>query len=453
MMEHGKSISLVMPMYNEKDYLPRTIAIAADVLSGMTQDYEIIIVDDASTDGSGRMAEQMSKQDNRIKVIHHSKNRKLGGSLKTGFYNATGAIIVYTDIDLPFDLKVLKGLIPLTDNFDIIKGRRTGNRESLIRKIYSWVYNRLVNFIFDTGAKDINFALKIFKREILGEVELKSEGSFINAEFLAKAKRLGYSVKEVDTQYCFRTYGISRLSTAAVILKILYEMARYYPEIRYFSRKKVMRRKIKMLYKKAGLWVKIYNFIRLKTCPFDRVIELIPRRGDILDLGCGTGILLNLLSQDANGNKFFGFDADAKKINSAKISLDGSGNIIFEKKDILSQDVALPAAACISIIDTLYYFDNNQKKQLLKKCHESLAAGGILLIKDINRGFSVKFFWTFIQESLAVKLFRLTKARKLCFENKTVYLSILNEMGFHTEAIDISKGYFYPHIVYVCKKQ
>lgn len=230
-----KSISLVFPMYNEIEYLPKAIDAAKSILGELTMDYEIIIVDDASIDGSGKLADSFSKSWNRIKVIHHDKNRKLGGALKTDFSCATKDVVIYTDIDLPFDLSRLKEIMPLISVSDVIIGCRKGKRESAARVVYSWIYNNLINFIFRLNVKDVNFALKIFKRELLNNIQLKSEGSFINAEFLAKAKKLGVSIRETSVEYKFRTYGISRLSTLSVICKMLYEMIRFYPEIKLFS--------------------------------------------------------------------------------------------------------------------------------------------------------------------------------------------------------------------------
>jgi glycosyltransferase involved in cell wall biosynthesis len=448
----NSSVSLVFPMYNEKEYLPRAIKEAGVVLNNINPDYEIIIVDDASTDGSGKIAEEIVKTDGKIKVIRHDKNRKLGGALKTGFSYATKDIIIYTDMDLPFDLALLRNIVPLISKFDVVIGCRTGHRESFLRVIYSLVYNRMINFILRVKVKDVNFALKIFKREVLNEIELKSEGSFINAEFLAKAKRLGCSINEVEVEYKSRTYGISRLSNPAVILKILYEMCKLFPEIICLSKKKIMYSKLKKLYKAANLKTKIYNFVRFKTCPFDIIKTFVPEEGTVVDLGCGTGIFLNLLRQDSYRRLLLGFDKDERKLKMATTSLNGAKNIEFKRMDLADKDFDLPHARCILAIDVLYYLDFNKKKELLERCYRALNAGSRLLIKDLDKAFSFKFAWTFLQEFLAVKLFRFTSAKGIYFGNRNDYISILRESGFSVETFDLDRGYFYPHILYVCKK-
>jgi|GEM_PF-312802 len=448
-----KSISLIFPMYNEIRYLPRAVYAAISALERLTSDYEIIIVDDASFDGSGQLADGLSRADSRIKVAHHNRNRKLGGALKTGFSCATKDIIIYTDIDLPFDLFRLKEILPLIFESDIVIGSRIGKRESLIRVFYSWAYNNLINIIFRLEVKDVNFALKIFRQDILSDIKLKSEGSFINAEFLAKAKRIGLSIKEVNVEYNLRAYGVSRLSTLSVIGKILYEMIKFYPEIRLFSKKSAIYGKVKKFYKKVNLRIKAYNFIRFKTCPFEEIEKFIPKEGSIVDLGCGTALLLNLLSLKPDKNQLFGFDMDKRKIEIAGKSVKDKKNVKVEERDITSADFSLPHAKCIALIDVLYYLSFAKKRKLLEKSYKALETGGLLIIKDIDKTFGLKYLWVYIQEFLAVRVLRLTSAGGLYFSDRKGYSGLLEECGFITSVFDLSKGYLYPHVLYVCHKQ
>lgn len=448
----NKSLSLVLPMYNEIGYVRETVSKAISALESFISDFEIIIVDDASNDGSEKIADSLSRGDARIRVIHHIGNRKLGGALKTGFYNATKDIIIYTDMDLPFDLSVLKDIYPLISEFDIITGYRKNGRESLLRAFYSKGYNLLINYIFRVNIKDVNFSLKMFRREILNDIELKSEGSFIDAEFLAKARKIGCSIRELGVDFRPRVHGASRLSTPAVIFKIIFEMIKFYPEIKSFSRGKRAYNKLKALYKGAGFKEKVYNFIRFKTCPFLSIAESIPSEGGVVDLGCGTGLFLNTIRLNSGNQALLGFDKDRRKIDTAIKSLNGNRNIRFELGHIDSADFNIPKTRCVVLIDTLYYLDRGQKRDLLKRCFRALESNGTIIIKDINKELSLKFIWTFLQEFLAVKVFRITSSKGLYFGNKREYCSLLNEAGFIAEARDLTKKYFYPHILYVGKK-
>ena len=104
-----EKLSIFFPMWNEEAYIERTIAAGKEigdelVAAGTIADYELLIVDDASTDRTAEIADRLVTEDRRVRVVHHPVNRKLGGSMKTGFANVTGDLVLYTDPDLPFDL-------------------------------------------------------------------------------------------------------------------------------------------------------------------------------------------------------------------------------------------------------------------------------------------------------------------------------------------------------------
>lgn len=207
------------------------------------------------------------------------------------------------------------------------------------------------------------------------------------------------------------------------------------------------------MYKRAGLKVRIYNFIRFKSLPFNTIEGFIPKEGEVIDLGCGTGLFLNLLRLNSNHRLLLGFDVDERKIRVAIESSRNDKNIIFQKIDINNIDFSSLNVKCITIIDVLYLLNAHRKKALLDKCFTALSVGGTLLIKDVNKSLSPKFLWTFLQEFLAIKIFRITTADGLYCENRQKYLSRLREAGFTvTKDIDLSKGYLYPHILYVCQK-
>lgn len=225
-------LSIFYPMWNEEEYVERAIAAgrrAADglVADGVIADYELIIVDDASTDRTPQLADELAAADPRVRVVHHERNRKLGGAMKTGFAAATGDLILYTDADLPFDMTELPRAVRLMNDYDVdivsaFRFDRTG--EGYTRIVYTFVYNLIIRLLFGTKARDINFAFKLCRARIFDHVELKSEGSFIDAELVIRATRLGYEMLQFGVDYFPRTRGESTLSSPGVIKTILTEM-------------------------------------------------------------------------------------------------------------------------------------------------------------------------------------------------------------------------------------
>src|SRR2546421_1242984 len=229
------SVSFVIPMFNEELNIEHAIAAAVEALEKYTDDYEIVIVDDASTDSSPGLVAARAGANRRIRMIRHERNRKLGGSLKTGFAAATKELVLYMDADLPFDPDVLGRAIRALEitGADVIAGYRLDRTiEGLKRTIYSYVYNALIGVLFGWPHRDINFSFKLMKREVLQAIELKSEGSLIDAELIVKAKNRGFLIQQIGLDYFPRTRGTSHLSSPRVIVKIFRELAALYPEMR-----------------------------------------------------------------------------------------------------------------------------------------------------------------------------------------------------------------------------
>jgi len=194
--------------------------------SGEIADYELIVVNDASSDATPRLADEAAAANPRVKVVHHPVNRKLGGSMKSGFAASTGDVIVYTDADLPFDMRELHKALRLLRQYeaDMVSAYRFDRTdEGLTRVIYSALYNALVRVLYGVRVRDVNFAFKVCRSRIFKDISLKSEGSFIDAELVVRAKKLGYSLVQFGVDYFPRTRGVSTLSKPSVIVKILRE--------------------------------------------------------------------------------------------------------------------------------------------------------------------------------------------------------------------------------------
>jgi predicted glycoside hydrolase/deacetylase ChbG (UPF0249 family) len=238
----SNAVSLVLPLFNEAAYIK--LAIPQAVLALQEFDYEIIVVDDASTDDSPVLVQELIRDNERIKLLRHARNRGLGAAIRTGFDAAAKDIIIYADSDLPFDFSILRKLLPLIESADIVHGYRVGKRESFKRTLYSWIYNVLIKTVFRIPIRDISFALDIVRRPVAQKLELKFEAGFFATELLTKASYLGCRIVQFPVPYAHRVFGVSRLSSFRNILKSLLELFRNYAEIVSFRKKSGIKRVI-----------------------------------------------------------------------------------------------------------------------------------------------------------------------------------------------------------------
>jgi len=227
-------LSIFFPMWNEEHYIERAVGAATRICvemvdAGYLGDYELIIVDDCSTDRTPEIADALAAADAHVRVVHHEVNRKLGAAIRTGFDTAKGDLVLYSDADLPFDFVEVPRAIRLMRQYeaDLVSAYRfdrTG--EGYSRAIYTFFYNLLIRTMFGVKARDINFAFKLCRRRVLDHIELQSEGSFIDAELIIRATRAGFELLQVGVDYFPRTRGVSTLSSPAIIFRIVAEMWR-----------------------------------------------------------------------------------------------------------------------------------------------------------------------------------------------------------------------------------
>ncbi len=234
-----RGLTFVIPAYNEERSIARTVEAAREAASDLIEldeidAFEIVIVDDASTDRTAEVCADLAEHDPEVVVVHNETNRTLGGTLRHGFEHARGNWVLYTDADLPFDLWELRTAFRLMRTYDAdvvaaFRVSRTG--EGLRRLVYSHVYNTLVRLRFGLRVRDVNFAGKLMTREVLESITLRSEGSFIDAELLIRAERAGFRIVQFGVDYFPRTRGTSTLSSWGVIRTLLSELRRIGPDL------------------------------------------------------------------------------------------------------------------------------------------------------------------------------------------------------------------------------
>ena len=217
-MEKKYSISFVLPMFNESDNIERTICMLEDLAGKIADDYEIVIVDDASTDTSASIVKGISGEDSTVKLLRMDKNTKFGGAFAKGFKNASKDIILYVDSDLPVGEEDIKESLPLIEEADIVTGySKVKKGDTLKRKVISGVYNFIVEVLFSLRVKDINSGYKVVKRSLIEDLDFISHSPFVDVELFLHAKKRGARIKQYPLIFNERTAGKSYISSIPMI--------------------------------------------------------------------------------------------------------------------------------------------------------------------------------------------------------------------------------------------
>lgn len=227
-----KNLSVFFPCYNEEKNIPQTIAKATKVLEDLKLEYEIIIVNDGSTDGTKEVAEALAKENPRIRVINHHKNLGYGEALKSGFYNARYDTICYNDGDGQFDFAEVANFIDKLDEADLIIGYRIKRADHPLRTLFAKGWAASLFLFFGLRLKDVDCGFKMIKKEVLEKIpKLKStRGGMINAELVIKAQKFGFKVTQVGVGHYPRLSGKPTGASIPVIIKSYLELIKLWWE-------------------------------------------------------------------------------------------------------------------------------------------------------------------------------------------------------------------------------
>ena len=200
-------ISVIAPVYNEKENISRFIVKVEQALRRRFDSYEIILVDDGSTDGSSEIMDNEAEKNGHVKVYHFTKNNGQTAALAAGFKVCTGDLVVTMDSDLQTDPEDIYVLLAYIDDYDMINGKRETREDGLKRKISSLIGNGIRNLITRDNIKDTGCPLKLFKKEVVKSYYL-FEGMHRFLPTLAKMN--GFKVIEVPVRHYDREYGKSK---------------------------------------------------------------------------------------------------------------------------------------------------------------------------------------------------------------------------------------------------
>lgn len=219
------SITAFFPCYNDAGTIASIVVTTDRTLRALADDYEIIVANDASTDNSAIILDELSARYPRLRVIHHTTNHGYGGNLRSMFALATKDLIFYTDGDAQYDPAELTTLYAqLQPGVDVVQGWKIERHDPFHRKIIGRLYHHFVRWWFGLHLRDVDCDFRLFRRHVLESFPLESNSGCITVEMMTRVEQGGFSVVEVPVHHYFRAYGQSQFFNFGRVARTLQEL-------------------------------------------------------------------------------------------------------------------------------------------------------------------------------------------------------------------------------------
>jgi glycosyltransferase involved in cell wall biosynthesis len=232
------SITAFFPCYNDAGTIASMVIAADRTLRDLTDDYEIIVGNDASTDNSAEILDELRELYPRLRVLHHPVNRDYGGNLRSMFAAATKDLIFYTDGDAQYDPAELAELyVRLEPDVDVVQGWKMGRGDPVHRKIIGRVYHHFVKWWFGLHLRDVDCDFRLFRRHVLESFPLESNSGCITVEMMTRVELGHFSVVEVPVHHYHRAYGESQFFNFRRVARTLLELSKMWVRLKLLRRR------------------------------------------------------------------------------------------------------------------------------------------------------------------------------------------------------------------------
>jgi len=226
------SISAFFPCYNDANTIGDLVKQADRVLGELTDDYEIIVVNDGSRDESASVLAALAKQVPRLRVVHHLINRGYGAALRSGFEHATKDLVFYTDGDGQYDVNEISILLMLlTDDTHFVNGMKMTRQDPPHRVFIGNLHRFVTRWSFWLPINDVDCDFRLIRRRVLEQMELHANSGSICVELVKNAQRAGAEFREVSVHHYARKWGQSQFFTPGRIIGTYAHIAQIWLEL------------------------------------------------------------------------------------------------------------------------------------------------------------------------------------------------------------------------------
>jgi glycosyltransferase involved in cell wall biosynthesis len=226
------SLSVFFPAYNDCGTIASLVIAAVQSASKLTPNYEVIVVDDGSSDTTGQILRELERVYPQLKIVTHPVNRGYGGALRTGFATASKDVIFYTDGDAQYDPTEIEVLWPMmTAGVDLVNGYKISRSDPWHRIVIGRIYHHTVKILFGLRVRDVDCDFRLLRRSIFDQVELEKNSGVICLEMMKKIQDAGFTIVEVPVHHYHRAHGQSQffnfrrvIRTGIDVLKLWYAL-------------------------------------------------------------------------------------------------------------------------------------------------------------------------------------------------------------------------------------
>jgi glycosyltransferase involved in cell wall biosynthesis len=229
--ERLPGLSIVLPCFNEAENLPDMVCDALAAAARVCTSYEVLIVDDGSSDGTAEVAATLAEGYRQVRLVMHLTNRGYGAAVRTGIAAARMPYILLTDADLQFDLAELERFVPRLEEADVVLGYRLRRNDPPARRAAAAGWNWLVRLLYGLPFRDVDCAFKLFPRELLQGLVLTSSGALFSTELLVRTAETGATMTEVGVHHFPRMSGTPTGGNPRVVVRAFRELAKLHPSL------------------------------------------------------------------------------------------------------------------------------------------------------------------------------------------------------------------------------
>lgn len=225
-MRRMPGLSVFFPAYNDAGTIASLVITSVKVAATLTPDYEVIVVNDGSKDDTAKILDELARiYPDRVRIVHHAKNRGYGGALRTGFKTASKDFVFYTDGDAQYDPAEMTVLWEkMSDEVDWVNGWKISRSDPLHRIIIGRLYHHYVKLLFGLKMRDVDCDFRLMRRGIFDVVHLEKDSGVICLEMMKKFQDAGFRIAEQPVHHYHRAHGKSQFFNFPRVFRTLVDV-------------------------------------------------------------------------------------------------------------------------------------------------------------------------------------------------------------------------------------